>query len=297
MRILDIKGKPRLQKPIRNLKAKRNAKSDSFAVQKMIFDEKLLIEEVEKTILLSDFLKYLFYLKEKPAKLTATGNLSRKVMREISQFIAIPRHYIEFGWRLNNQQDWPYLDQLDALVEVGGFTLKRKGHKRLSPKGREYLTLLPTIQYGELFVTYWEDLNWGYLFPYGEEKQDHPVRVLYQARANLLAIMRDFKRDNDGWINFFDFAENIREHFDLKLINYLGQDLPHRVSDCLVDVLLEPLLGFGMIEVQGEVFDHHRVNSSKLKAFRVTALGEKMISIIVPDRPVVDFFSAILNFN
>lgn len=262
-----------------------------------VFDTNLLTGEVKKSSLLLDFLNLLAYLKEKPAKLTLTGNLSRKVIGEISKFIPIPRHYFEHGWRLNNQQDWPYLDQLVALTQVGRFTFKRKGYKGLSAKGKKYLGLLPTTQYGELFLTYWNNLNWGYLFPFGNDDPKAPANILCLEKYLVVKIMRDYEKGADSWIDFFKFAEYIRERFDLKHLNYLGVDLPERVRDCIVDVLIEPFLGFGMVEVQSELFDHHRISHTTLRAFRFTGLGDKMLEILSDDKPAFDLFGAFFNLN
>ncbi|MBU0501689.1 MAG: hypothetical protein ABIH69_03390 [bacterium] len=70
--------------------------------------------------------------------------------------------------------------------------------------------------------------------------------------------------------------------FDLRIINYLGNELPDRVRNCICDVLIELFWNFKLVEIQGKQVDQNRLYHSELKAFRLTSLGQKVLSIVTP---------------
>ena len=107
--------------------------------------------------------------------------------------------------------------------------------------------------------------------------------------------MRSFKKDGDGWVNFHDFAGYLVKQFDLKLINYLGNNLPDRVHDCIVDVLIEPFFLFGMLEIKGEIYDERRIY--KVQSFKLMDTGTKMLSILSPRIIPINTFGSFFNMH
>ena len=110
-------------------------------------------------------------------------------------------------------------------------------------------------------------------------------------------IIKEVPKDEAGWIDFFAFSEHLIELFDLRIINYLGNELPSRVRDCICDVLIEPFWNFKLVEIKGKEIDQNRLYPSELKAFRLTGLGQKVLSIVMLSPQPPSFLSSFFNLN
>lgn len=200
--------------------------------------------QINNVIFFQHFLAFLGLLKENRAKLTQTKKLSLKVMDQIAQFIPKPAHFTEEG-PLRTESEWWYLELIDILAEIMKLTANRKGYRLLAKKGRTYLQAPIEEQYFQLFQAYWERLNWGYLF---NCSSDEPAEILQMARESAARTLIGFDKDQAEFVDFYEFAEFLRIDLDLKVINYLNEELPERARDRVRQVFIEPLELFGILE-------------------------------------------------
>jgi hypothetical protein len=220
-------------------------------------------------------------------------------LEKISKFIEYPRIVTEFGEKLHGEYEWPYLEQIEVLAQLLKLICNRKNERRLTRLGREYLALPTQKQYWELFIAYWQYLNWVYLFPSAVEDKDNPAWHLREAEDFVVREVQKYPKDVEGWISFQDFAEYLRIELNLKLINYLGEDLPKRVHDCIKNVLLEPLHEFGIFDFKYEKKKIFKYEFDDMVAFKITQLGEIVINFIIqPEEPMLfDFLGKEFNLN
>lgn len=230
--------------------------------------------QINNVIFFQHFIAFLGFLKENRAKLTQTKKISLKVMDQIAQFIPKPAHFTE-EWPLRTESEWWYLELIDILAEIMKLTANRKGHRILTKIGASYLQAPLEEQYYQLFRTYWERLNWAYLF---SSSSNEPAEILQMVRDYAGRTLLGFSKDSDDFMDFFSFAEFLRTDLDLKVINYLNVELPERARDCVQQVFIEPLELFGVLELKEEKSEY---GYDKLKSFKLTDLGKTLLTSII----------------
>lgn len=241
--------------------------------------------QINQVIFFQHFIAFLGFLKENRAKLTQTKKLSLKVMDRIAQFIPKPAHFTE-EWPLRTESEWWYLELIDILAEIMKLTANRKGHRLLAKKGRTYLQAPVEEQYLQLFQAYWERLNWAYLF---NCSSDGPAEILQMAREYVARTLTGFNKDQAGFIDFYEFAEFLRIDLDLKVINYLNEELPERARDCVRQVFIGPLELFGILELKEEKNEY---GYDKLKSFKLTDLGQGVLGSIGSNEDLINILPA-----
>lgn|GEM_PF-5152916 len=224
--------------------------------------------------------QFLEFLDKNPAKLTKTKNLTLKWLDEFSRATGILGTIDENGFKRHNQQEWPEVDIVAVLADIAKLTMNRKGVKIITKNGREYLNKDISGQINILFGTYWSRLDWRYLFPYGEDK--NAAYYLQNGREYILEVLRNFNLGcKGGQINFFDFSEILRQSLDLRMVNYLGEDLPDRIRDCVREVIVEMFEGLGLFECSYDIeikqYGSRQLEHKKIKSFRITKEGRRII--------------------
>lgn len=238
-------------------------------------------ENDNKPVLPANMRSFLEYLSKNPAKLTQTKNLSLKWLDEFSKATGILGTIDENGYKRHNQQEWPEVDIAAVLADIAKLTMNRKGVKIITTKGREYLKKDISGQTDILFGTYWNNLDWRYIFPYGEEEKN-AAYYLQSGRGHVLAVLRDLDPGcKGGQIDLFDFSELLRQMLDLRMVNYLGQDLPDRVRDCVRQVIVEMFEELGLFEcvyeTKKEEYNGRFWEFKKIRSFRITKEGRRII--------------------
>ena len=259
--------------------------------------------DFREVVLLKIMRLFLEYLKNNPAKLTQTKNLTLKWLDDFSKVTGILGTVDENGFKRMNQQEWPEVDIAAVIAELAKLTMNRKGSKLITKKGREYLVKDISNQTNILFDTYWNLLDWRYIFPYGEDK--NAAFYLQRAREYILDMMRDLDRKHGkGKIDLFDFSEILRKTLGLTQINYLGQDLPERVRDCVRNVIVEMFEELGLVECFYEIekrqYNDREWEHKELKSFQITEEGRRTIKTNyaenIPDR-IMPFNMSNCNWN
>ncbi len=123
-------------------------------------------------------------------KLTATGNFNRKFVKQMVEEFDWPDYGPRVVWKVNkvlNEEDFPPLNFLHALLDVSGLVRKYKGSHRLSRLGR---SLLPPEEAGELMAVLFDGVFQKYNLGFLDRR---PVRDNFQAQISLtLFLMSKF---------------------------------------------------------------------------------------------------------
>lgn len=120
------------------------------------------------------FLKLMLYylnviLEKKEIKLTARGNLPRKLVFELYDLGLIPQHDIETGiTKLSKEEDSIAIQNIKIIAQLSGLTKIRTGKLSLTAKGKKLLPT-PRAVLAEIFPIYAKKFNWGYHDGFGEE--------------------------------------------------------------------------------------------------------------------------------
>lgn len=244
------------------------------------FKKQLPLEDIRTNQLFNDFLKYINYVKDNRPALTQTGNLKLSVIEDLKNYISFPKSYLEYGWKIKSQMDWPYLDYIDVLARFSNILRKYKNKLIITKTGMEFLTWDFVIQYMLLFMVYWNVLDWQYFFPYVDE--DNPALKLQNRQLFLLDEIVSLIAVKKEWISFFEFAEYLRSKLNLICINPYGDNLPERVRDSIEDVILKPFQEFGLVEFKYKVEKDGRFEYKHLDSFNFTSLGKTFFQILQP---------------
>jgi hypothetical protein len=122
------------------------------------------------------FLKLMLYFlsrvaEEKEFKLTAKGNLPRKLCLELYGLGIIKEEMIERGLtKLSKEEDSIVIQNLKYISLQSKLTKKRNGKFSLTKKGEKLLGSIPEL-FREVFITYGTKFNWGFHDGYPDEGQ------------------------------------------------------------------------------------------------------------------------------
>ena len=253
-------------------------------------------EDNKNAPLLKNMRLFLEFLSKNPAKLTQTKNLNLKWLNELSNVIEFPEYFKKYKILLRSQTEWREVDMVAVLAEVARFTTNRKNKKTITKYGREFLQKNIEDQTDWLFDVYWNRLNWRYIFPNGGDI--NAACQLQKDRDYAMSLMFEKdKKNNEGQIDFMEFAEQLRASLGLTLINYFGQNLPHRVRDCVRQVIVEMFEKLGIIEcfheTKTEMLNGREWKQTELKSFKFTSEGRRSLKAYKCD----DSTGEIMPFN
>lgn len=121
---------------------------------------------------------------------------------------------------------------IDILCELGKLTLNHTDTPLLLKRGKEFLAMPPTLQQLSLFQSYWDLLDWNYLF-----EEDNPqVTHLQDNRLNVLVLLYELQ----GAIETSEFCTFLGQK--------LGFDNPVTSHRIIIDTCLDPMVLFGIAE-------------------------------------------------
>lgn len=128
----------------------------------------MLTEEELKGCPLLMQIRFLIDLMQdgKGLKLTKTGALSTKVVKEIYNLKFLKNEHIERGiTKLYKEDDAPEISITRILLQISSLTIKRKGNLYLTKKGEKY-TNDGNMILKEILRVLIEKFNWGYFDGY-----------------------------------------------------------------------------------------------------------------------------------
>lgn len=127
-------------------------------------------ETLEKVPMLTFALILLRQLAEKPLKLTAKGNLPRKVVKDLYATGLIPQADIETGiTKLNSEDNYYAAVTLKHLLNLVGWTKKRQGKLSLTNKGKKVLAGPQEDILKALFLAHFTQFNLAFFDAYSDE--------------------------------------------------------------------------------------------------------------------------------
>jgi hypothetical protein len=104
---------------------------------------------------------------EKEIKLTKTGNLPPAIVKDIYKQGIITDYAIEFGMKINTEQDVDNITMMKILCEKTGLIKKRNGRISLTKKALE--TLYSADYFNNLFDVTCHKFNWAYFDSFTSE--------------------------------------------------------------------------------------------------------------------------------
>lgn len=221
-----------------------------------------------------DFILYLKHLEKKPIKLTKTGMISLASIKELLASFTQRERFEEFkkhGWKMRSEQEVGFLTKIKLIAKLLKFTYTRNGTIRLNKQGRKMLTEDADVQYVNMVLCYWNEVNWGY-FSHGREINGMVFsEKLQDIRVKL---WDDLIQMRDDWIDFENYAQALTSYYNLSEY-FKEQD--GALSDFSMKLDIEHALFTNNLELFGCV-EVKRSNGKKswdrkLKQFRVTQRG------------------------
>lgn len=122
-------------------------------------------------------------LAEKETKLTATGNLPSKIVREMYDLRLLPEEFVDTGLtKIKGENDWFIASIVKHLANQLGWTKKRKGKLSLTAKGRKVLAGNRQAMLETLFRHHFQRFNLGFSDGYAQDglTQKFTGFLLYQ---------------------------------------------------------------------------------------------------------------------
>ncbi len=245
-----------------------------------LIDSKLILI-IQQNKFYLDFIKFLNFIKNNKVELTFTENIKLKVLDLLSKIIPFPDYMKDKRHKLRSEIDWWYIDLIDTLSRISELIYVSKKKLLISEKGKE-LSDEFSIEQQFVFIvlSYWNDLDWPFFFPYFEEDKDNPAFYLQGFQMPVLDDLVEFNQKYIDGINFNGFAEYLRGKYNLVMYNFKGESLPDRILDCIRNVILEPFNLFGLIEARKGNRIINKYNLFNLDSFKITELGNNLISLI-----------------
>ncbi len=152
----------------------------------------------------------------------------------------------------------PDSEFIDILCDLGKLTLNGTGKTLLLKRGKEFLTMPPTLQRLSLFQTYWDLLDWNYLFD-----EDNPqITHLQDNRLNVLVLLYELQ----GAIEISEFCTFLGHK--------LGVDDPIAFQQIIIDTCLDPMVLFGIAEYAEDP------NNMLEKRIGLTEMGRQSTQLI-----------------
>jgi len=222
-----------------------------------------------------DMVTLLTYLLEHNVKGTdATGNFPLKHVRDISAgFVDPPELDQEIGdrvYKLRTEDEVPSLKRLHLLACVGGLIHGGENmHWVLLEQGEVFLSLPPEEQVWYLVKIWFRKYNW--LYEYNTEIQ-----------ADLDALVKVVVDTLSGYPSKTDISmtELVSDIGARLLMDFGGNDIENerdRRRWFLEKVVVNPLADFGFLERVEDVKFIESYEFTKLKAVRLTSLGQGLL--------------------
>ncbi len=228
----------------------------------------------------NDFLTFLNLLKERPIKLTATGNLSLKDIEHLFPQIATLQPLLiyakDMGWKIRTEEElWP-LHMIKVLAGIMHLTYKRRDKLQLSKNGLAFLNKLsPVDQYKQLVSHYWHQTNWAHFAASGWVRENK-IKLCEELQKEQLTIWNMLLDKGEQWIDYQTFCDVLRQtfHLDKFLQNYRSD--PDDIEIYTRHILFSYNLSlFGCVEIEET---KGRYDTNHITRFRSTKLGLALYS-------------------
>ncbi len=210
---------------------------------------KLLKEEEYLKIPILNQIRYLAEIinREGGLKLTVTGNLPVKVVKELYEQGFYKEKYIEIGWvKLNTEDSSNFIKLSKYLIQLSGIAKKEKNKLILTKKSKNILNDNSSL-FQAIFSAYTEKMNWAFFDYYG----DHNIgQLAYGFSLILLSKYGNIKR-----LDQF-YAEKYITAFPA-LLNYISSKEYRSVKEGAYDcysfrTFNQFLKYFGLITIEEE---------------------------------------------
>jgi len=229
-------------------------------------------EEVLTVDFFHDFNLFLNLLKEHPAQLTTTGNLSLKnmaaLLSQLKTLQPIFKRNEEYGWKIRTEEELKPLHLIKIMTDLMHLTYKRHGKLLLSKNGNAFLNNLTSVdQFSQLFEYYKNKFNWAY---YSITEND---RLLTEALQKLQEhIWRILKENGTEWVDYKSFCIRLNEALPLTQFLKEAYSTPEEVlARSIKHTLFDDLLSlFGCVELETKEIDKWRTDIIR---FRLTKIG------------------------
>lgn len=235
------------------------------------------MQQADALPLRRDMVTLLTYVRDNRVTGTqSTGNLPLKAVREVTaRFVHPPVLETTVGdrtFRVRSEYDvWP-LYFLHTLADVGGLLVGGRARRwRLTPEGARFLVTSPPLQVWILFAIWWERVNWLIAYPLRGMGESLPPRLEEITLAHLLSLPVDTR------IPFEPFADRLIQETRLtwtaRNMTYARMSLHSAVRRMVIEILV----GFGVVEPEYEEKPLGRGTTRELVAFRVTPFGKGLL--------------------
>lgn len=236
-------------------------------------NDDLSLPELEKSYFFYNARRFLLTLQQEGSfTLTRTGNLKRKVVRQLLEQTRWPDDYIESISRYQKHLDetdvW-LLHGIRVLLDLAGLTRWDDDEIRIN---EETLHLLDKENAGHLyrilFSTYFKEMNLGYLgstFELPHLQYSVPF-ILYQ----LPGLAKD-------WVSIEELHPEILLYSVRLELQFEDLDNSSIAHELLLDDLFTALDRFGLVEIRGAERSDSDMAISHPYQIRITPMYEKFI--------------------
>jgi len=218
-----------------------------------------------------DFLQFLHYVDQGGCARTATGNISRKSINDLSHVFRNGKQ-LQFmdekmKWKVRSENECYYLNQIRITAEAMYCIYKRKNNFFLSKNGKGFLiNIEPYQQYEHMVLWFWNRVNWEYF---------SPGKMTSVLQKNQMFIWNYLLQKSEEWIDFSVFCQSLKTYFHQEDIYNQSYDPNHELHlDIQYGLLERNLKRFGCIEADYQKSEN--IWDRKLVRFRSTKLGIKL---------------------
>lgn|GEM_PF-915301 len=230
-------------------------------------------EDVLTVDFFHDFLTFLTFLKERPIKRTATGNLSLKNIESLLQTLKTVKPILDYHEQMRSkikrEDDILPLNLIKIMADIMKLTYKKHDKLLLSKNGKAFFDKLSHAeQFTQLFHYYQQRLNWAYSTSL--TKNQEAIARLLQVRQD--SIWRLLAKKKNEWVEYKTFCEELRKELPLEPFLEEAYSTPEEILERRIETILfsRILAFFNCVELETK-----QVNNwdTIIIRFRLTKIG------------------------
>ena len=228
----------------------------------------------------NDVIALITYLRDNKVTGTqATGNFPRKAIYAIGPLFTKPPildtvfDTIVISFQ-NEYEVWP-IYFLHVLTEVSGLISGGRGRLwRLTEAGKAFLDAPAVVQVWTLLAFWWYRINWLIASPYDlfgdflpEAFAPHVMALLHEIRPGMQVKIDAFVNHlkiNTGWNPIMPDVYNPAKKY----------------KDAIEDMVVRPLEGFGILNVQYKTETVHNHKFDVISSFQISPFGQAMLEAL-----------------
>jgi hypothetical protein len=258
-----------------------NNSEDLIALQNLK-DKALAIpflEEVKSLPMLGTMIAMLSYIREN--KVTGTksrGNFPRKAvlgMIERSPLSIEMLNMIDMApGNFRTEEDILPVYYVHVLAAVAGWIVGGADKRwQLTRAGEAFLNADPRLQLGLMFITWWYHMDWTITAPIDLSELGIAGEFRSITYRSLISIPVNEEVSSHEFLEPFLKISSLFGGFD-------GKEIEEILSSLLATIVLVPLHGFGIIQINMDVIQTDSIEIPKIKGVKLTPLGKEYLSLL-----------------